>query len=437
MSHPQYPLIMRAVRRFASLACLLLPLTLPSIAHAETPERPSTGSAIAQGTGYPVTWSTEQHVTWRVRLSGHAHSSPAVTDDAVIVTALSSDRAEYAILCLARSDGSLRWRYTPPAPTTDTDQARDGFPAPTTTPTVQGDTVYVTLPSVGIVALALETGELRWHRSNQPAEQNAAPPALGTPLIVDDLLIIPHGQTSLIALHKQTGQTVWRTTAPHHPPTPPLPADADTEQVGGPGKAVLRRSATGDEIIVAMPYQVASFNPTTGRAYWYCTGLGPAVATAPMIQGDRLVAASRDGSVLAMQLPTTQSGNVTDTARLWHRPSSDTPYGPAGLIAGEHLYLPDADGNLACIVVDTGEVVWRRKMTSRIASSLLAAEGRLYLTDHDGVTHVLRAAPQFDQLRTNTLIEGDTVTATPTFDRSQIFLRTRTHLYGLGVKSTP
>ncbi|MEX0741607.1 MAG: PQQ-binding-like beta-propeller repeat protein, partial [Phycisphaeraceae bacterium] len=252
---------------------------------------------------------------------------------------------------------------------------------------------------------------------------------------VNVLVIIPHGKTSLIALNKQTGETVWRTTAPP-PPAPHSGADTEAEQVGG-AKAVLRRSTTGDEIIVAMPHQVASFNPTTGRAYWYCTGLGPAVATAPMINGNRLVAASRDGSVLAMQLPTTQSGNVTDTARLWHRPPSDTPYGPTGLIAGEHLYLPDADGNLACIVVDTGEVIWRRKMTSRIASSLLAAEGRLYLTDHDGVTHILRAAPQFQQLRTNTLIEGDTVTATPTFDRSQIFLRTRTHLYALGVKSTP
>ena len=77
--------------------------------------------------------------------------------------------------------------------------------------------------------------------------------------------------------------------------------------------------------------------------------------------------------------------------------------------------------------------VWGPERTDRgtVSASPLLADGKLYLTNEDGVTTVLAAGPEFQVLATNEL-PGLYVLSSLAVSGQQLFLRTATHLYCIG-----
>jgi hypothetical protein len=58
------------------------------------------------------------------------------------------------------------------------------------------------------------------------------------------------------------------------------------------------------------------------------------------------------------------------------------------------------------------------------------ADGRVYVTDEDGVTTVFRAGPAFERLAENDL--GEYTLSSPAVSEGQIFIRTESALYAIG-----
>jgi hypothetical protein len=66
-------------------------------------------------------------------------------------------------------------------------------------------------------------------------------------------------------------------------------------------------------------------------------------------------------------------------------------------------------------------------------SSLIAtADGKLYIPDFAGDTHVLEASPQFKKLGTNTLGAKERVNATIAVSEGELFIRSYRHLWCIG-----
>ena len=64
------------------------------------------------------------------------------------------------------------------------------------------------------------------------------------------------------------------------------------------------------------------------------------------------------------------------------------------------------------------------------SASPVLADGKIYVTNEDGVTSVIKAGPQFEVLAENDLAEY--CLSSPAVSEGQLFIRTSGHLYCIG-----
>jgi outer membrane protein assembly factor BamB len=62
------------------------------------------------------------------------------------------------------------------------------------------------------------------------------------------------------------------------------------------------------------------------------------------------------------------------------------------------------------------------------------ADGKIYITNEDGVTSVVKAGPKFELLAQNDF--DDYALSSPAMSEGQIFIRTAKHLYCIGKRAT-
>jgi outer membrane protein assembly factor BamB len=79
-------------------------------------------------------------------------------------------------------------------------------------------------------------------------------------------------------------------------------------------------------------------------------------------------------------------------------------------------------------------VVWgpTRLKTGTYSASPVLAEGRVYVTNEEGLTSVFAAGPEFEVLAENPL--NDYTLSSPAVSQGQIFLRTSSHLFAIGAR---
>src|SRR5207302_5214743 len=102
------------------------------------------------------------------------------------------------------------------------------------------------------------------------------------------------------------------------------------------------------------------------------------------------------------------SGNVTHTHVLWHEKKTaarKASYVPSPIAHGGHFFLVSDLGYAHCFEAKTGKRLWMEQLGRHHSASPVSAAGRLYFTDDDGTTHVLRAGPTFEVLARNELGE--------------------------------
>jgi outer membrane protein assembly factor BamB len=126
------------------------------------------------------------------------------------------------------------------------------------------------------------------------------------------------------------------------------------------------------------------------------------------------------------------SGDVTKTHRLWYHARNPQRIGSPVLLDGRVYVLSD-NGTADCLDLKTGEDVWKEdRVAGSTWGSMVAAGGRLYVTDSDGDTLVFTAGPKYELLAKNSL--GETVRASIAISDGELFIRTYQHLWCIGTK---
>jgi len=124
-------------------------------------------------------------------------------------------------------------------------------------------------------------------------------------------------------------------------------------------------------------------------------------------------------------------GDVTDKPAVVWRHDRGTPYVPSPLLVDGLLYFTQANNALlTCLDAKSGKVFLDRERLPNLGdlyASPVAAAGRLYLTDRDGTTLVLRQGKTLEVLATNRL--SDPIDASPAVAGRQLFLRSHNALY--------
>jgi outer membrane protein assembly factor BamB len=126
-------------------------------------------------------------------------------------------------------------------------------------------------------------------------------------------------------------------------------------------------------------------------------------------------------------------GDISRSHLLWsfnYGPDVPTP-----VTDGTYLYVVNDRGIMWCLDLKTGKEVYGRQRlrSATYSGSPVLADGKIYVTNEDGVTVVVKAGPTFQVLAENDF--DDYTLSSPAVSEGQIFIRTATHLYCIGKRT--
>ncbi len=89
-----------------------------------------------------------------------------------------------------------------------------------------------------------------------------------------------------------------------------------------------------------------------------------------------------------------------------------------------------------CFDLQTGKEVYsgQRIKPAIYSSSPVLGDGKIYMTNEDGLTTVIQAGATFEVLAENSL--DDYTLSSPAISDGQIFIRTKTHLWCIGERKS-
>lgn len=287
----------------------------------------------------------------------------------------------------------------------------------TPTPVTDGERVWAFFGSGDLFCLDLD-GNLLWCRSfAQEYEPYQNRFAMGSsPVLVDNILVLQcdhWGQSYLIGLDKQTGKNLWKTDRSEHVSwSSPLVVDVN-------GRS---------ELIVCATFQVKGYDATTGTELWHVDGMTRECIPTPVAENGLIFAVSgQKGETLAIR--TGGRGDITGTHIAW-RNSRNAPFVPSAVCLDGLYYLVGDDGIAACFEAITGELVWQKRLGGAFTASPVAAGGKIYFTDEQGTTSVVRAGRAFEVISKNRLDEA--TFSSPAVSGGELFIRTDRHLFCIG-----
>lgn len=414
-----------------SVQALLLSFALVPFIFAQTTEvamidapgdwprwRGPSGQGLVADSGYPDAWSATQNVRWKVEVPGRGNSSPIVWGDRIFLTTSYESGKRRAILCFRRADGQLLWQTFAPSVEPEAAHPKNGHAS--STPTTDGERVYAYFGNHGVLAVDF-SGMQVWHRSL--GAFNAFHGTAGSPLLYRDRLIVVQDQRDennsfIIAFDKQTGSPLWRTPR--------------ASQVGW-NSPIAVRVGNRDEIVFSGQQQVRAYDPDTGAELWHVSGNTYEAIPTPVVgRGLLFCSSGRAGPTLAIRPG--GSGDATQTHIVWQIPK-DSPFVPSTLLYRGFLYMVnDMTAIATCLVAETGKVAWQNRLgqTRRegFSSSPVAFDGKIFFTNDNGETFVLKAGPQFELLHVNRL--GESVLGSPALVQARWYFRTEKHLLAIG-----
>ena len=258
-----------------------------------------------------------------------------------------------------------------------------------------------------------------------------------SPLLFEDSLYVQvlHGSHTaepsyLVRLDKVSGKTIWkverRTGARQESP------DAYTTPT-------LLRAGSRSEIVVSGADVVTGHDPADGREVWRAEGLNPSgdgiyrIIASPVVHEGIIYAPSRERPMLAVR--SGGRGDVSQSHLLWK--FMNGPDVPTPVTDGTYLYVINDRGIMWCLDAKTGTPLYERQRlrSSTYTASPVLADGKIYITNEDGVTSVIQAGPKFAVLAENDLEEY--TLSSPAVSDGQIFIRTDKALYAIGKPRAP
>jgi outer membrane protein assembly factor BamB len=412
------------------LILLALLLSVASLGANWPQWRGPTLNGVSPETNLPVTWSTTENIAWKLALPAWSGSTPIVWGDDVFLNV--GEGSELALWAVHRATGAVRWKRPLGGGNRRMQKQNMSSPSPVT----DGRSVWVMTGTGVLKAFGVDGREL-WARDIQ---QDYGRFGLNwgyasSPLLFEDSLYVQvlHGMRTddpsyLLRIDKASGKTRWRVERP---------TTARFESPDAYTTPALVRLAGGAEIVITGGDVATGHDPATGKELWRVNGLNPRndgsyrIVASPVVFGELLFAPSRERPLLALKPG--GRGDVTGSHVLWS--FNNGPDVPTPVTDGTYFYSINDRGIMYCLDAKTGQTVYgpQRLRSATYSGSAVLADGKIYITDEDGVTSVVQAGPSFKLLAENDL--GGYTLSSPAISGGQIFIRTDAFLYAIGLRA--
>ena len=108
---------------------------------------------------------------------------------------------------------------------------------------------------------------------------------------------------------------------------------------------------------------------------------------------------------------------------------------PTPVSDGTYLYVVNDRGIMFCLDARSGKEFYGRQRLrpGTYSGSPVLADGKIYITNEDGLTSVIKAGPTFEVLAENDF--DDYTLSSPALSDGQIFFRTAKFLYCIGKRA--
>jgi outer membrane protein assembly factor BamB len=326
-------------------------------------------------------------LAWKAEGMGRGYSSLAIVGDRIYTLAdgiaAAEDDDEY-LLCLDRQTGKQVWATkTGPAWTS----GQPTWQSSRSTPTVDGDSVYVLTAHGELICCQAETGKEQWrtHLKDDLGGKKADGWGYSESVLVDGDLVVctPGGsKATMAALDKKTGEVRWTSVR---------------EDDRGAGHAsIVIANIGGVRVYVQTTGSGAlGVRADDGKLLWsYPIDQTTAVIPTPIVQENLVFfsAGYRRGGALLRQSADGQGGVVIDEVYPLNQQLANKHGGI--VLVGDYLYGDSDDaGILFCAELATGEQVWKNRGSGRGSIAVAAADGHIYLHYADGTVALVKADP--------------------------------------------
>ncbi len=329
---------------------------------------------------------------WEFNGLGVGYSSVSVADGK-LYTMGEIDEKSVAI-CLDSGTGKPLWQTTIARAGVRRDYNRGWGGGPRSTPTVDGDQIFV-LSAIGVVAaLQRDTGALLW-KVDLVADHGGSIPKWGyseSVLIDGDRVVVkPGGKKFMVALDRKTGDLLWQSQG--------------IDALAHYASALKGTFAGTDYYVTAAGIGVIGLDRNSGEKLFENSMTGNDIATipTPLIIGNDQIYHTSDygsGNALLKLRGKERSGNGDGTSAevVYHlnRQSMQNHHGGVVLVDGVIYGFTQTDGGTWMAQdLASGETLWQKKLRGNTSGSIAYADGRLYCyNDGDGSLILLEPSRQ-------------------------------------------
>jgi outer membrane protein assembly factor BamB len=391
--------------------------------------RGPSANGVSGETNLPVRWSKTDNIAWRLALPAWSGSTPIVWNDRIFLNVAEGDNL--SLWSVDRTAGTPVWKKHLAGGNRREMKHNMSSPSPIT----DGRRVWV-MTGTGVLKAFDLAGSEQWMR-DLPKDYGEFGLNYGygsSPLLHEDSLYVQvlHGMHTddpsyILRIDKATGRTIWRVERPTR---------AVRESPDSYTTPALLRSGAATEIVITGGDVATGHDPATGKELWRANGLNPSnspyyrIVASPIVFGEMIYAPTRERPMLALRAG--GRGDVTKSHVAWSFDSG--PDVPTPVTDGTYLYVVRDNGVLFCLDAKTGARIYgpQRLRNATYSGSPVLADGKLYVTNEDGVTVVAKAGPVFELLAENDL--GEYTLSSPAISDGQIFIRTDRALYAVGTR---
>jgi outer membrane protein assembly factor BamB len=395
----------------------------------------------------PSDWSQTENIAWKADLPGSAAATPIVWENHLFLSGVDTAKNVTQAMALDRTSGKLLWSHD--ISTGIRKDQRSNFAA--ASPVTDGKVVVFFYGNGDLVAFDF-AGNRLWSRNLQKDygpfsyyywTVGCSPLLYGGKLYVSllqhNLPEDDHGSQKnksisyLLAADPRTGETLWR----HF-----RLSEAVGETQEGYVTPIPAEYNGRKQLLIAGGDALSGHDPDTGRELWRWGNwnpkretMWPQVASAAVFEDLALVCVPKGQPIYAIKIGgdgIRGDDAIAWTSRTQKKVTTEVPT-PA-VYDGDFFILSDTRRSLSRVAAKTGEVKWTTPVKGSHEASPLAADGKIYTINFDGLVTILRASDG-SLIRTIPMdekVEGDPVRASIIASHGQLFIRTTSKLYCVG-----